>query len=123
MRVTRLYTGDDARAHLEELELRADSVLVNGVPAPMISIPVTDVHFTSYEDCEMPWHTAGRRQLLVVLAGTVEFECATGVATAGPGDVLLAEDVDGEGHVTRLSGGARVASLGLADGTVLPVVP
>ncbi|HEY2540884.1 MAG TPA: hypothetical protein VGI28_15525 [Stellaceae bacterium] len=56
------------------------------------------------------WHRASRRQLLVVLSGTLEVE--TGDERkhrCGSGEVFLADDVGSRGHRTRTIGGrARV---------------
>ena len=47
------------------------------------------------------WHTAPRRQYLITLSGSVDISIGDGtVKTVGPGDVLLAEDLTGQGHIT-----------------------
>lgn len=51
------------------------------------------------------WHCAPRRQYSISLSGTAEIEVGDGtVARIGPGDVVLAEDLTGQGHVTRVVG-------------------
>jgi quercetin dioxygenase-like cupin family protein len=59
------------------------------------------------------WHTAPRRQYVIGIKGEVEI--ATGDGTAlrfKPGDVLLAEDLTGHGHTTRVVGeGIRVSAM------------
>src|SRR5207244_9617437 len=46
-----------------------------------------------------------RRQYSISLSGTAEIEVGDGtVARVGPGDVVLAEDLTGQGHVTRVVG-------------------
>jgi mannose-6-phosphate isomerase-like protein (cupin superfamily) len=51
------------------------------------------------------WHCAPRRQYSISLSGTAEIEVGDGtVARVGPGDVVLAEDLTGQGHVTRVIG-------------------
>jgi quercetin dioxygenase-like cupin family protein len=53
----------------------------------------------------LDWHCAPRRQYSISLSGTAEIEVGDGtVARVGPGDVLLAEDLTGEGHITRVVG-------------------
>ena len=51
------------------------------------------------------YHTAPRRQYVVNLAGIAEFETADGsVRRLMPGDVLVAEDLPGHGHIARSIG-------------------
>ena len=53
----------------------------------------------------LDWHCAPRRQYSITLAGQAEIEVGDGtVVRVGPGDVLLAEDLTGRGHVTRAVG-------------------
>lgn len=48
-------------------------------------------------------HDAPTRQLVLTLAGTLEFRTASGATfLIRPGDVLLAEDTSGSGHSWRL---------------------
>ena len=54
----------------------------------------------------LSWHCAPRRQYSITLSGHAEIEVGDGtVAKVGPGDVVLAEDLTGQGHVTRVVGG------------------
>jgi quercetin dioxygenase-like cupin family protein len=51
---------------------------------------------------EHGWHNAPRRQFVITLAGRIEIEVGDGTRRSfGPGDLLLAEDLTGRGHVTR----------------------
>jgi quercetin dioxygenase-like cupin family protein len=53
----------------------------------------------------LEWHCAPRRQYSITLSGAAEIEVGDGtVARVGPGDVILAEDLTGQGHVTRVVG-------------------
>jgi hypothetical protein len=54
-----------------------------------------------FQDC----HTAPRRQYLITLQGGVEIGIGDGtVKTFGAGDVMLADDLTGRGHTTRVVG-------------------
>lgn len=45
------------------------------------------------------WHPAPRKQYVITLTGTVEFTFGHGdVLIVKPGDVFLANDLEGEGH-------------------------
>lgn len=51
------------------------------------------------------WHPAPRSQYVVTLSGQGEIEAGDGtVRRFGPGDVMLAEDTTGRGHITRVVG-------------------
>src|SRR5213080_2575344 len=70
------------------------------------STMVTEMPEGLYQD----WHPASRRQLLIVLSGTLEVETSDGTKhRCGSGEVFLADDVGSRGHRTRTIGGpARV---------------
>lgn len=54
---------------------------------------------------ESEWHTTSRRQFIFVLSGVVEFETRDGVKRiVRSGELVLAEDTSGEGHITRNAG-------------------
>jgi hypothetical protein len=49
------------------------------------------------------WHRAPRRQYVITLTGEAELEAGSGERRRfGPGDVLLADDLTGDGHVTKV---------------------
>ena len=53
----------------------------------------------------LDWHTAPGRQYVITLSGEGEIEVGDGTKKLfAPGDVLLAEDTTGQGHVTRVVG-------------------
>ena len=62
------------------------------------------------EGLNQDWHPASRRQLVVVLSGTVEVEASDGTKHRwSNGEMFLADDVGSRGHRTRTIGGpARV---------------
>ena len=51
------------------------------------------------------WNPAPRRQLVVTLSGRIAFEFGNGdTLEVGPGDVFLAEDLEGRGHKWHIVG-------------------
>jgi quercetin dioxygenase-like cupin family protein len=49
-----------------------------------------------------PWHHAPGRYAVITLSGAVDIEIGDGtVRRLGAGDILLAEDLTGQGHGTR----------------------
>jgi quercetin dioxygenase-like cupin family protein len=60
------------------------------------------------------WHPAPRRQYIITLAGNVEIGLGDGtVYTLGPGDMMLAEDLTGQGHTTKAVGSETRISVAL----------
>jgi hypothetical protein len=57
------------------------------------------------------WHTAPRRQYIFILAGQMEIGIGDGTTRRfGPGDAVLADDLTGQGHTTRLVGVPRISA-------------
>ena len=51
------------------------------------------------------WHTAPQRQYVISLAGESEVEVGDGTTCRlGPGDIYLADDTSGQGHISRAIG-------------------
>ena len=100
MSMHRLYTGDDGESHMEELDLADHPELTNLQAA-------VGIVFKSYApDYSSDFHNAPRRQYVINVAGEVEIELGDGsVHRFGPGHVMLAEDLTGRGHITRVAGG------------------
>ena len=104
----RVYSGADGRSHIAELPLTmkpfTDTEGAHGETSPMhaaagIAFRVAPPGYV------LDWHCAPRRQYSISLSGTAEIEVGDGtVARVGPGDVVLAEDLTGQGHVTRVVG-------------------
>ncbi len=96
----RLYTGDDGQSHFEELDLPTGPVAGSPTQA------ATGISFRKAEPGEkIDWHPAPRRQYVITLSGQGEIEVGDGtVLRFGPGDVVLAEDLTGKGHLTRVVG-------------------
>lgn len=94
MKFVRIYTGDDGQSHFEELDASEGSPLFSKTHRATAVIFKNDpgTHL-------LDWHPAPRRQYCITLSGSAEIQIGDGaVKTFGPGDVLLAEDVTGQGH-------------------------
>lgn len=106
--IWRVYSGPDGQSHLEEMPLAMKPFLdtegAYGEAAP--TQPATGITFrVSPPGYALDWHCAPRRQYSISLSGLAEIEVGDGtVARVGPGDVVLAEDLTGRGHVTRVVG-------------------
>ena len=109
MLVTRLYTGDDDRTHFEELDL---PLTVSDAGAMSSNIPIDSIFFRDTSDAGpdvWDFHVAPRRQFALHLVGRTEIEVGDGSKRRfGPGDVLLADDLTGQGHISREIEGPRL---------------
>lgn len=120
MRVTRLYTGDDGQSHFEELDLPLE--LRQGVGFMSGPIRTRSVFFrdTSEAGPEVwDYHVAPRRQFVIHLTGVAEIEVGDGTKRRfGPGEVLLADDTTGQGHISREVEGPRLQIFAVLDDSV-----
>jgi hypothetical protein len=103
MKITRLYTGSDHKSYFEEIELKfagEQKILTTD------SRPATLAVFRSVAPATvLDRHPAPRRQYLVTMSGSWEIEASNGVKKVfKAGDVMLADDTTGEGHISRVLG-------------------
>jgi quercetin dioxygenase-like cupin family protein len=107
-KIWRVYSGKDGQSHIEEVELAmkpfVDVEGAYGEASPTQT--ATGITFRVFPPgYVLDWHCAPRRQYSISLSGVAEIEVGDGtVARIGPGDVVLAEDLTGQGHVTRVVG-------------------
>jgi len=107
-KIWRVYSGADGESHIAELPLDMKPFVdTEGAHGEATRLhPATGIAFrVSPPGYVLDWHCAPRRQYSISLAGHAEIEVGDGtVARVGPGDVVLAEDLTGRGHVTRVVG-------------------
>ncbi len=106
--ILRVYSGADGQSHIEELPLAmqpfvdTEGAYGEGTPLQHAQGVTFRVSPPGYV---LNWHCAPRRQYTITLAGEAEIEVGDGtVKRVGPGGVLLAEDLTGQGHITRVVG-------------------
>lgn len=106
MKVVHIYTGDDARSHFEDLDIPLNPASY-GQQSPLV--PTEGVIFRETPlGGEQDFHPAPRRQFVVTLSGAAELECGDGSKRRfGAGDIMLADDTTGQGHITRVIEGPR----------------
>jgi quercetin dioxygenase-like cupin family protein len=106
MKATRVYTGDDNESHFEDLDIPLEKGRYGSVSR---LVPGSGVMFRETEPgAALDFHNAPQRQFVITLAGIAEVECADGSKRRfGPGDILLADDTSGHGHITREIEGPR----------------
>lgn len=104
MLITRLYTGPDGESHFEDVDIPFKDTR----HAEQRSDPINATSITFREarnEFKLDWHPAPRRQYLITLKGQVEITIGDGTRRLfGPGDIMLAEDTTGRGHISRVVG-------------------
>ena len=105
IKVTRMYTGADNQTHAEEIEI---PLARPGQSSTAVSEPI-DVSSVLFRrtstDYFIDFHNAPRRQYVITLAGESEVEFGDGTKVRlYPGHILLAEDLEGQGHISRAVG-------------------
>lgn len=103
MKIVRLYTGADNESHFEDIDV---DMHPQGVDLASALQPAHGIMFRSAPPSHRSsYHPVPRRQYVITLSGQVEIETGDGtVRRFGPGDVMLAEDTTGRGHLTRVVG-------------------
>jgi len=101
--MTRLYTGTDGLTHAEEVEVKLTGDPQNQI-SEMYKVTGAEVHKAAAGRVN-DWHVAPRRQLVITLSGHGEIEVSGGKKiSVGPGNMELAEDLTGKGHITKVVG-------------------
>jgi hypothetical protein len=101
MKITRIYSGSDGESHFEDIEIPLENKGDIGKLSQLVK--ATGIIFRETPaDYNFDWHTAPQRQYVVNLDGSVEIEVGDGTKRIlKPGDILLAEDTTGRGHISR----------------------
>jgi hypothetical protein len=103
MKIVRLFTGNDQKSHFEDIELK-----FSGTQAMLTTdsrAATSTVFRCAPAGLVIDRHPAPRRQFLVTLSGAWEIEASSGVTRVfETGDVMLADDTTGEGHISRVLG-------------------
>ena len=102
MHVTRIFTGADGESHFEDLDIPLKDLGSIGAMSELIEATGLVLRETG-PDYDLDWHNAPRRQFVfMLLGGEVEIEVGDGSKRRlGFGDILLAEDTTGRGHISR----------------------
>jgi hypothetical protein len=100
--IVRIYTGEDGQSHFEDIDGPWVEDDHGREHTPWQD--VTQLRLSRYPAGYFrTWHVGLHRHYAIILSGQVE--CVVGDGTIrrlGPGDVLLEEDLTGQGHTTRV---------------------
>jgi hypothetical protein len=102
--ISRLYTGGDGQSHAEDTEVAWRPAKLRPELSESDSVKVTAAQFLRWPR-GFVWegHPASKRQYVIIVSGRGEVDAVGGKRIQlTPGRVLLAEDVTGKGHTTRV---------------------
>jgi quercetin dioxygenase-like cupin family protein len=102
--LTRLYTGTDGQSHAEDTQIAWRPAKLHAELNESESVKVTSAQFLRWPR-GFVWegHPASKRQYVIIVSGRGEVDVVGGrKVQLAPGRVLLAEDVTGKGHTTRV---------------------
>lgn len=101
MRIHNLYADTAGVSHFRDIDIE----WVHDLPGGKMSarLPASGVVFRETAgEYELDWHRAPRRQYIVNLDAAVELTASDGeTRIIGAGEVILAEDTTGEGHLSK----------------------
>lgn len=104
LRYTRLYNND-----LNQSAFADEQLPLEETPLGLCTLPVSSekISFGQFNTGEVQTkHNAPCKQYVILLQGEIKIEVSDGTTrkfTAG--DIILAEDTEGDGHITTISGG------------------
>jgi hypothetical protein len=105
MKYTRFYTGTDGKSHFEDVEIPMKTPAPGRLSSEDIQAKLIVFRETS-PNVAQNWHPESRRQFGITLDGEVEIALSDGTSRRfKPGDIFLAEDLTGEGHMLHIVGG------------------
>jgi quercetin dioxygenase-like cupin family protein len=105
-KLTRLITGKDKSSHFIDEDLIYKKMNPAWDTIASQAFPITKGELVIWEtpkDTELLWVNAPFSQFFIYLSGIVEIEVGNGEKRQfKKGDVLLVEDCEGQGHITRI---------------------
>lgn len=120
---TRIISTDDGASAFEDGELPLGEVPVgDDVPAMLVGAlgDVNGVAYCRFEAFGSEAHPASDPQWVIVLRGRIEVEVSDGTTRQfAAGDLVLARDTTGSGHITRVVSDETVEALGITAGPAL----
>jgi quercetin dioxygenase-like cupin family protein len=109
----RIFSDTNGVSHFSDEEMPF-KLVDYAPPAPPVSVTAamkaeSVVLLSSPSGWHGDWHSAPRKQLMLVLTGELEVEVADGeIRRFTAGAVILVEDTSGKGHVSRVVSDERV---------------
>jgi hypothetical protein len=115
---TRIVSTDDGGSAFEDAELQLSELPLEDVPGAMLVGALGAAHgvaFVRFADFPSRTHPASEPQWVVMMRGVIEVRVSDGTSRRfGPGDLVLATDTIGQGHVTLTVGEPPHEALGIS---------
>ena len=101
MRIHNLYVDASGETHFRDIEV--EWVEERNFSKLSARLPATGIIFRETSaDYDLDWHPAPRRQYIINLDGGVKITASDGESRViGAGEVLLVEDTNGKGHLSK----------------------
>src|SRR3972149_5270801 len=111
MKITRRYSGSDGESHFEDVDLPMQDGVDPGEIRSQIFTAKNIIFRETNGQANVDWHHAPARQFVMWLTGQVEVAVGDGSKRVfSTGDIILAEDLTGHGHIMRsLNQGTRTS--------------
>jgi hypothetical protein len=106
-KITELYTGKDGKSHFRDVVIETNNTYAIGMNSDLH--PANGIIFrTSTDGMFKGLHNAPRKQYVICLNGGLEITATSGETRCfTTGDVILALDVDGDGHESTVIGDSK----------------
>ena len=101
MKFVHLYAGPDGLSHFKDVEVEMKPAGSRGQRSELMKATGIFFSMTSPE-YDLDYHNPAHRQFVITLEGQVEITASDGTTRLfGPGDIMLADDTTGRGHISR----------------------
>ncbi len=112
IKYTSIYTGAGGTSHFRDAEIELNATIIGARIPPLgasAPLPADACYFLTFPPgIVMDWHPAPRRLFHFFLAGQCKVTVSDGEARIfGVGDIVLAEDTTGVGHMTSNIGSSE----------------
>lgn len=111
MKAVRIYTKENGKSAFEDFDI--DITDSGDIGSLSRTYPVSGIIFRETQgDYDYTWHNAPKRQFILMLDGQVDITSGEGETRRfKTGDILLAEDTTGKGHISRAVDGEKRRSV------------
>ena len=111
MQIIELYTGDDNRTHVRDYTPEEFAEFAKQIVGP-VTVPPPNSGPNRPAGFFVDWHTFAMKMVYVMCTGISEYETAEGWRRLKPGDVLIFNDPEGQGHRFHIAGEESRIALG-----------
>ena len=102
---TRIYAEPDGNTRFQDVEVPMASELGDQFKSALMKATGIIFRITG-PGYDLDWHPASRKQFVVTLEGEVDVFAGDGTTRRfGPGDIMLADDLNSRGHLSKAVGG------------------